>query len=138
MYSGESVGIRGRFGRTWSVQLGARLGRPRSPGDPGVDVYYVDGLVWEIMLISVDPGSGEFALVRERLIVPVGAGSGKLVVREARSEKLAIPVRDRSGKRTAPAGARGGRWVVPVEARFRLLGMMDTYFDYNYISVSPT
>ena len=57
----------------------------------------------------LDPGSRKFALVRERLIVSVGAGSGKLVVREARSGKLAIPVRDRSGKWTAPAGARAGR-----------------------------
>ena len=36
---GESVGIRGWFGRALSGQLGARLGRPRSPGESGGTIY---------------------------------------------------------------------------------------------------
>ena len=36
---GESVGLRGRFGRALLGHVGARLGQSRSPGEPGRTVY---------------------------------------------------------------------------------------------------
>ena len=47
---GESVGLRGRFGRALLGRVGARLGRSRSLGEPGRTIY--------IKLISVEARVG--------------------------------------------------------------------------------
>ena len=38
---GESVGLRGRFGRALLDRVGARLGQSRSPGEPGRTIIYM-------------------------------------------------------------------------------------------------